>query len=365
MSALFNASPKDAAGLLMVDIGVSAPDYFDQGLPYMAGGFLAFEDNGITTHWHHGLPFTAVSRINGSGAPPQYFQSGAAPMSASKSVLEAGPATHHAHGVGYGFQSGVAAIAAVSAFEPSSLFAGAEEGGYYDASDLSTLWQDAAGTIPVTAPGQVVNRIDDLSGNGNHLRSDAANTGAAAPDYGSNGTQHWLEATQFITADSLGSSPSGSITLKVPYEHWVGYEALDTATASQYQRLIGIEGASANDYMSGVRRRSDNDTLAISILGTSVAVSLVSGFSAAIWPPNVPSVGRGIFESGTMREETNGVETIVPTAHGWTVETVAGGQIKQGFGPIGDRSYAFLVIDRLLTAQEATDMQAWLESKMP
>lgn len=34
---------------------------------------------------------------------------------------------------------------------------------------LSALWQDTAGTVPVTAAGQTVKRIDDLSGNGGYV----------------------------------------------------------------------------------------------------------------------------------------------------------------------------------------------------
>lgn len=43
-----------------------------------------------------------------------------------------------------------------SQFNPASLFAAGENGAWYDPSDLSTLYQDAAGTIPVTADGQPV-----------------------------------------------------------------------------------------------------------------------------------------------------------------------------------------------------------------
>ena len=44
----------------------------------------------------------------------------------------------------------------------------ANNGAWFDPSDLSTLYQDAAGTIPVTAVGQPVGKILDKSGNGNH-----------------------------------------------------------------------------------------------------------------------------------------------------------------------------------------------------
>jgi hypothetical protein len=45
---------------------------------------------------------------------------------------------------------------------------------WYDASDTTTLWQDTAGTTPVTASGQTVLLWKDKSGNGNHLTSSSA-----------------------------------------------------------------------------------------------------------------------------------------------------------------------------------------------
>ena len=44
-----------------------------------------------------------------------------------------------------------------------SLFANGEQGFFYDTNDLSTMYQDAAGTIPVTAVGQPVGLILDKS----------------------------------------------------------------------------------------------------------------------------------------------------------------------------------------------------------
>ncbi len=49
-----------------------------------------------------------------------------------------------------------------------SLFASGEPGAWYDPSDMSTLFQDSAGTVPVTAVEQPVGRILDKSGRGNH-----------------------------------------------------------------------------------------------------------------------------------------------------------------------------------------------------
>lgn len=58
---------------------------------------------------------------------------------------------------------------------PALLFAASEPGAWYDPSDFSTMFQDDAGTTPVTATGQTVGRILDKSGRGSHATQ--ANSG--------------------------------------------------------------------------------------------------------------------------------------------------------------------------------------------
>lgn len=53
-------------------------------------------------------------------------------------------------------------------YNPTTLFSSGQKGAWFDASDISTLFQDAAGTTPVTALGQPVGRWLDKSGNNNH-----------------------------------------------------------------------------------------------------------------------------------------------------------------------------------------------------
>lgn len=48
------------------------------------------------------------------------------------------------------------------------LFSNGEQGFFYDPNDLSTMFQDATGTIPVTGVGQPVGLIRDKSGRNNH-----------------------------------------------------------------------------------------------------------------------------------------------------------------------------------------------------
>jgi hypothetical protein len=85
---------------------------------------------------------------------------------------------------------GASALVIVESFPILQLFASGEEGAWYDPADLNTLFQDTAGTIPVTASGQTVARINDKSGNGNHATQEII---WARPTYKTDGTLHWLE----------------------------------------------------------------------------------------------------------------------------------------------------------------------------
>jgi len=72
---------------------------------------------------------------------------------------------------------------------PLQLFLAGVLGVWYDPSDLSTLFQDAAGTIPVTADGDPVGLMLDKSGNGNHAIQAVS---GSRPVYRTDGTLHRL-----------------------------------------------------------------------------------------------------------------------------------------------------------------------------
>jgi hypothetical protein len=65
---------------------------------------------------------------------------------------------------GLGFRLGARAR---RRFSPRVLFANGEQGVWFDPSDLATMFQDVAATIPAVV-GAAVARIDDKSGRGNH-----------------------------------------------------------------------------------------------------------------------------------------------------------------------------------------------------
>jgi hypothetical protein len=71
----------------------------------------------------------------------------------------------------------------------TALFRAGKPGAWFDPSDLATLFQDSAGTLPVTAPGQPVGLMLDKSGRGKHATQ--ANV-AARPTYQESGGLRYL-----------------------------------------------------------------------------------------------------------------------------------------------------------------------------
>jgi hypothetical protein len=95
--------------------------------------------------------------------------------------------TSVAYGLAFPATRGMLAFHA-SGFDPTMLFAG-DTGGWWDPSDSATMWQDTSATTPAGVDDPVA-RIDDKSGNGNHLLQASA---SARPLLRNSGALWWLE----------------------------------------------------------------------------------------------------------------------------------------------------------------------------
>ena len=114
------------------------------GLSYDTAGRLAVTTVGPPTDWVAGIPLDYKGRVFALDEAVYLYNSNGIPIT----------------------YSGAVAMGVSSA--PGDLFLNGEQGLWYDPSDLDTMFQDSAGTIPVTAPGQPVGKILDKSGNNNH-----------------------------------------------------------------------------------------------------------------------------------------------------------------------------------------------------
>jgi hypothetical protein len=189
-------------------------------------------------------------------------------------------------------------------FTPASLFAGGQDGGWYDASDLSTLWQDAAGTTPVTTDGDPVGRIDDKSGNGNHLTQ---TTSSARPVFRESGGLRYLYfgGSQWLYRD-VGPYSSGSFWLAggmggTTATTRIGAALADAGGSTQWMP-IGI--ISPDTSIVGIRS-SGGDILAQETTGNNPAV--VQGSYVDIAAGDFTAYSNGV--AGTTAN--NGLDTNV------------------------------------------------------
>ena len=111
----------------------------------------------------------------------------------------------------------VGGVAYPNGFNPLSFFLASEQGAWYDPSDLTTLFQDAAGTTPVTAVEQPVGLMKDKSGRGNHaFQTTSANRpvlSGRVNQFVSTETLATQTVTTRATTQTLRFTGSGSITL--------------------------------------------------------------------------------------------------------------------------------------------------------
>lgn len=148
-------------------------------------------------------------------------------------------------------------------WKPEWLFRNGQSGAWFDPSDPATLFQDAALTVPVTAPGQPVGGFLDKSGNGNHA-TQAINE--QRPVYWTDGTRHWLEfdgVDDRMQMDASVNLDAGSIFLALMEPvGMTGHQGLVSSGTAGY---VGLTGSGADRALcknaSGLMRRVDTPAI--------------------------------------------------------------------------------------------------------
>lgn len=89
---------------------------------------------------------------------------------------------------------------------------------WYDRTNLSSMFQDSAGTTPVTAGGQPVGRMLDLSGNGRHaIQPTAASRCLLSTDGGKNRIIYDGVDDSYYTESAVNLSAHSAITVFFAY----------------------------------------------------------------------------------------------------------------------------------------------------
>lgn len=235
-----------------------------------------------------------------------------------------------------------------SEWHPSILFADGEVGGVWDFTDSSTMWTDVAGTMQVSADGDNIMRIDDISGTGLALtQATSANA---------------LKYRSVPCAESTGSHYvfANISALSYPFSlglagDAVGYSGDNRAGMSVADPTTGSRGVLALGYNSGFStgpvQAVYNSTWNARSCGSTI---------------NGPFVGLGTFTTGDqhMIDDNNATSSSMAIAcpSGLTRFAV-GAFARDTLVAYQGKYHAAILINRALTSQEQSSFLSWAATK--
>ncbi len=243
-------------------------------------------------------------------------------------------------------------------FSPLSLFSAGDQGAWFDPSDMTTLFQDDAGTIPVTAADQAVGMIRDKSGNGHHATQA---TEASKPMLRTSSGLWWLE---FDGVDDSLVTPS------IPFTSVAMY--ISAAVRKTSDAAIGV----VLEHSTNIG--SNDGTFVMLAPGTAATANYTAGFKGTIrrdrispstYPAPITSVlsGNGDITAGTTRLRVDGV-TVSAAATGLGVGTFGNFQMyigRRGAAtlPFVGNMYGIVVIEGDTSDSEVSLNEGYLASK--
>jgi hypothetical protein len=255
-------------------------------------------------------------------------------------------------------------------FLPSDLFTAGEKGVWYDPGDITTLFQDVAGTIPVTASGQTVALMKDKSGNG----ADATQSDETKrPTYyiypGTEyGALSFDGTNDFMVTSSINFTGTSTMTATA------GFQVSPTAgTGARFIVELGPVTASTNGsfYFTGPGSLNDHS---IGMRGTT---SIAASFANVSGDDDVLTA---VLNIGQSTRETE----MIPRLNGtvisggdltWTGSANAGtGNFGNHALYIGSRAgttfffkgfmYGMVIRGATSTAPQVTATEAWVTARL-
>ena len=233
-------------------------------------------------------------------------------------------------------------------FTPASLFAGGTEGAWYDPSDLSTLFQDSAGTTPVTASGQPVGLMLDKSGNDNHATQAIS---AKRPIYTEGSGLAWLAfdgVGDAMGGPGLGVTSSALTTL---------YSATQSGGGA-VDLIFGVENTANNRFQnftdsSGARRTG--------IKGGGESAYPTYGDSS------VNQIAGAVWNGSNVQNYINGAASGATSSFSGSID-LTDGTVYIGKSPSFSNRFTGifrggLLINRALSAEEVINFSAYLAAK--
>lgn len=219
------------------------------------------------------------------------------------------------------------------AFTPADLFT-AEAGGWWQASDLSKLWQDSARTTQVAADGDPVGAWDTNVNSTHFLQA----TSGARPLYKTSAGVHWL---QFDGADDAISAAinigTGTWTIAMSY------------TPGAVDAMLIASSAGGADYVL-VGHSGDSST---AIKDSSTTIN-------SVYFDNVLFAGT---TRGDLYTAFQGASSVIleMTTSGWA-QIFIGYYNANNTKPVGN-VHAFTAINKSLSSTERANLNTWQNGK--
>lgn len=272
-------------------------------------------------------------------------------------------------GLRLGRLGGVKAGAGVKPLvSPSTLFAGGEQGVWFDPSDFTTLFQDSAGTTPVTAVGQPVGKMLDKSGRNNHAtQATAGNRPILQQDGGGKYYLDFNGSNRSMVTGNVNFSATTKITTFLGL-----FKDTQAQTIGVLIHLSNNLSTNSGSFALTADGFNSIDSSHGAALRGSASVGQNNPANAAVPPKTFVSSVRYDWSGATVAQQmamrVNGVDqTAVGT---FTTTAVAGCSNRPlyiGYNGTDQwfkgRLYSIIVLGRTATTQEVLDSEAWVNAK--
>lgn len=225
-------------------------------------------------------------------------------------------------------------------YDPLTLFSEGQQGVWYDPSDLTTLFQDAAGTTPVTAGGDPVGNNDDRSPNNNDATQSVS---ADRPTYNTDGSVHHLAFDG--AGDSLRTANFG-----LPHLHSVSVAFYPTA----YPGFI-IDGLAPNSGSLVIMPSSTEQAGRVRVYAGRGALYSSQPVALNAW-----NIVTAIFDGPNSEVRLNGVSVTGDSGTAAPGGVTLGRPGSSTINPLNGRIAGVVVRSGRFTADEITNVEYYL-----
>lgn len=237
-------------------------------------------------------------------------------------------------------------------FSPLALFTASEQGFWYDPSDLNTVWQDSARTIP-GAVGSPVGCIDDKSGRGNNA---TATSDPVRPTLRQDGALYYLEftGTQWFTLAAALAGTTRSFVV-AGAQHGAGAsEFIFAEQSNSSTNPIRAQLQSATSLPSAAYRADDT----VSAIATGAATT--NGVNK-VFAASYDGTATIIRANAVQQASASGAVGTTTTSYGTIGGSRAGGGVFAA--PLTGRIYGLIARGGTFTTAQLEAAERWMNVK--